>query len=123
MLTSEMKLAPNVGSDRSWVYTAQDYSEGEANVENLAIRFGNTENAGKFKAKFEECQKVNQAILDGGEVPFLEEIETEVRPTETAEPAAASVEKAKVLVEEKKDDGYIISIFEITASSVKPAPK
>ena len=26
-------------------------------------------------------------------------------------------------VEEKKDDGYIISIFEITASSVKPAPK
>ncbi len=26
-------------------------------------------------------------------------------------------------VEEKKDDGYIISIFEIDASSVKPAPK
>lgn len=26
-------------------------------------------------------------------------------------------------VEEKKDDGYIISIFEISASSVKPAPK
>lgn len=26
-------------------------------------------------------------------------------------------------VEEKKDDGYIISIFEINASSVKPAPK
>ena len=26
-------------------------------------------------------------------------------------------------VEEKKDDGYIVSIFEIDASSVKPAPK
>jgi hypothetical protein len=26
-------------------------------------------------------------------------------------------------VEEKKDDGYIISVFEIDASSVKPAPK
>ena len=28
-----------------------------------------------------------------------------------------------IKVEEKKDDGYIVSIFEIDAQSVKPAPK
>lgn len=33
------------------------------------------------------------------------------------------VVEGKLKVEEKKDDGYIISIFEIDAKSVKPAPK
>lgn len=50
-----MSLAPNVGSDRSWVYNvAADFYEGEARAELLAIRFANSENANKFKAKFEE---------------------------------------------------------------------
>ena len=31
--------------------------------------------------------------------------------------------EGKLTVEEKKDDGYIVSIFEMETSSVKPAPK
>lgn len=43
-VSSEMKLSPNVGSDRSWVWNvAADYAEGEASAETLAIRFGNSE--------------------------------------------------------------------------------
>ena len=39
-----MKLAPNVGSDRSWVWNAAaDVSEGEPEPQTLAIRFGNSE--------------------------------------------------------------------------------
>lgn len=39
-----MTLAPNVGSDRSWVYNAlADISDGEAKTELLAIRFANAE--------------------------------------------------------------------------------
>ena len=39
-----MKLAPNVGSDRSWVYNAPaDVSEGEPRAELLAIRFASSE--------------------------------------------------------------------------------
>lgn len=43
-----MDLQPNVGSDRSWVYTVpMDYAEGEeglvASAELLAIRFANAE--------------------------------------------------------------------------------
>lgn len=39
-----MKLSPNVGSDRSWVWNAAaDVSEGEAEAQTLAIRFANSE--------------------------------------------------------------------------------
>lgn len=39
-----MKLSPNVGSDRSWVWNAAaDVSEGEPEAVTLAIRFGNPE--------------------------------------------------------------------------------
>ena len=40
----EMKLSPNVGSDRSWVWNAAaDVSEGESEAVTLAIRFANSE--------------------------------------------------------------------------------
>jgi Ran-binding protein 1 len=39
-----MKLSPNVGSDRSWVWNAAaDVSEGEAEAVTLAIRFANSD--------------------------------------------------------------------------------
>jgi Ran-binding protein 1 len=39
-----MKLQPNIGSDRSWVWkVAADYAETPATAETLAIRFANTE--------------------------------------------------------------------------------
>lgn len=39
-----MKLSPNVGSDRSWVWnTSADVSEGEPEAQTLAIRFANSE--------------------------------------------------------------------------------
>lgn len=39
-----MKLSPNVGSDRSWVWNAAaDVSEGEPEAQTLAIRFANPE--------------------------------------------------------------------------------
>lgn len=44
IVTPDMKLKENIGSDRSWVYTATaDVSEGAPSVETLAIRFGNSE--------------------------------------------------------------------------------
>ena len=48
-ITPEISLSPNVGSDRSWVYTtAADFSEGETKTELLAIRFGNSESKCEF---------------------------------------------------------------------------
>jgi Ran-binding protein 1 len=44
IVVPEMKLSPNVGSDRSWVWNAAaDVSEGEPEPQTLAIRFANSE--------------------------------------------------------------------------------
>ncbi|PWN18979.1 hypothetical protein BCV69DRAFT_251955, partial [Microstroma glucosiphilum] len=56
-----MALSPNVGSDRSWVWSvAADVSDGgEPTAETLAIRFANSDNANQFKAAFESAQQSN----------------------------------------------------------------
>ena len=90
-----MQLKPNVGSDRSWVYTApHDLSEGTPTTELLAVRFANAENAGQFKTKFEEAQKIN-AAEDGGEgeqakVPEKDGEEEKKEAEEEAEPTTKS---------------------------------
>ncbi|ROV98998.1 hypothetical protein VSDG_03791 [Cytospora chrysosperma] len=66
-IVPEMKLSPNVGSDRSWVWNAAaDVSEGEPEAVTLAIRFGNPENANAFKDAFIKAQKDNEALFDAG---------------------------------------------------------
>ncbi|KAK2879306.1 single stranded nucleic acid binding protein [Arthroderma sp. PD_2] len=63
----DMKLSPNVGSDRSWVWNAAaDVSEGEPEAQTLAIRFANSDNANLFKEAFEKAQEEN-ALLFGKE--------------------------------------------------------
>ncbi|KYK56639.1 hypothetical protein DCS_03641 [Drechmeria coniospora] len=63
-IVPEMKLSPNVGSDRSWVWNAAaDVSEGEPEAVTLAIRFANSENANLFKDAFMKAQKDNEAIF------------------------------------------------------------
>ncbi|KAI5457703.1 RanBP1 domain-containing protein [Mariannaea sp. PMI_226] len=60
----EMKLSPNVGSDRSWVWNAAaDVSEGEPEAVTLAIRFANSDNANAFKDSFLQAQKDNEEIF------------------------------------------------------------
>jgi Ran-binding protein 1 len=59
-------MEPNVGSDRSWVWSAFDFSDGESLKETIfAIRFADSDIANEFKAKFEECQKEMVSLLAG----------------------------------------------------------
>jgi hypothetical protein len=52
----DMKLSPNVGSDRSWVWNAAaDVSEGEPEAQTLAIRFANSES---------ECMSLDINLVD-----------------------------------------------------------
>lgn len=67
-LVPDMKLSPNVGSDRSWVWNAAaDVSEGEPEAQTLAIRFANSENANLFKDAFEKAQEENEKLFGAGE--------------------------------------------------------
>jgi Ran-binding protein 1 len=75
-----MKLSPNVGSDRSWVWNAAaDVSEGEPEAQTLAIRFANSESmfialsstlkltllpdANLFKEAFIKAQQENELLF------------------------------------------------------------
>ena len=54
LITAAMELKSNAGSEKSWVWhTMADMSEGESNVEQLAVRFKSPEIARKFKEKFD----------------------------------------------------------------------
>ncbi|WEW60997.1 Ran GTPase binding protein Sbp1 [Emydomyces testavorans] len=64
-IVPDMKLSPNVGSDRSWVWNAAaDVSEGEPEAQTLAIRFANSENANLFKDAFEKAQQENEKLFN-----------------------------------------------------------
>ena len=62
-------LEPNVGSDRSWVWSAFDFAEGELQETVFALRFGDADIAKEFKDKFEECQKDMERLLAGEDNP------------------------------------------------------
>lgn len=63
-----MELKPNCGSDRAWVWTTPaDFADEEAKEEVLAIRFGNADNAQKFKSVFEESGEVMKKLLQESE--------------------------------------------------------
>lgn len=67
IVVPDMKLSPNVGSDRSWVWNASaDVSEGEPEAQTLAIRFGNSENANLFKEAFIKAQQENEKFFAAG---------------------------------------------------------
>lgn len=62
-------LEPNVGSDRSWVWSAFDFAEGELVETVFAMRFVDSDTAGVFKEKFIECQKEMEKLLAGEDKP------------------------------------------------------
>jgi len=90
-IVPEMKLSPNVGSDRSWVWNAAaDVSEGEPEAVTLAIRFGNSENANAFKDAFIKAQKDNEAIFNKAEAEESKEEKKEEAPAAETPAAEAS---------------------------------
>ncbi|GJE84048.1 Ran-specific GTPase-activating protein [Phanerochaete sordida] len=110
MITTDMKLQPNIGSDRSWVWkVAADYAETPATSETLAIRFANAEHAGQFKEAFEKAQKSNADLIASESskidepAPEEEKEEEKAEEAEEAKPEEPAAEEAKE-EEEKKEE-------------------
>ncbi|XP_070831373.1 E3 SUMO-protein ligase RanBP2 isoform X2 [Chaetodon trifascialis] len=57
-ITTTMNLKPLAGSDKAWIWMANDFSDGDAKLEQLAAKFKTPELAEEFKEKFEECQRL-----------------------------------------------------------------
>ena len=123
-LKSDIELKENAGSDRSWVWQCNDFSEEKAEVSVLAIRFANSENAAKFKEEFESGKKLHATAAPGGsdapaasgDKPAKEEKKEETpkkedadeKKAETPDPkadeAAAALEKVAIKEGEDKKD-------------------
>ncbi|KAG8746790.1 hypothetical protein FRC10_003773 [Ceratobasidium sp. 414] len=118
-ITSDMKLQPNVGSDRSWVWkVAADISDGEPVAETLAIRFANKDIADEYKIAFENAQAAAAASttdVPPAAAPADAELENADEPAATppaaeaepvvpvAAPPAEAAEPAASLGETKPD--------------------
>ncbi len=88
-------VLPNAGSDRSWVWTAFDYAEGDLAETTFAIRFANSEAAIEFRDQYEACKKEMQGLLEG------EEAEGE-EGEKAADEASAAIESLSVNDEKEK---------------------
>ena len=76
-IVPEMKLSPNVGSDRSWVWNAAaDVSEGEPEAVTLAIRFANSESKSTlcYHSKSYQCDEITTLLLTYLQMPMLSRI-------------------------------------------------
>lgn len=66
LLTTDMKLQPQRMTENAWCWFAQDFAEGEARMEQFAIRFKTSELANRFKDEFIECQNdIGRTTLKG----------------------------------------------------------
>ncbi|KAM6495587.1 ran/spi1 binding protein [Amanita muscaria] len=96
LVSAEMRLQPNIGSDRSWVWkVAADYSESPPTAETLAIRFANSDNAAQFKTAFEEAQKSNIILISGTDGDKNEDEEKEKDEDEEKEESEGEDKKEK----------------------------
>ncbi|KAF6762586.1 ran/spi1 binding protein [Ephemerocybe angulata] len=106
IISSDMRLQPNIGSDRSWVWKVlADYAEHPPSAETLAIRFANSDNAAQFKTAFEDAQKANAELAgESADAPVEKKDEEggeETKAEETEEKKEEATEEKKE--EEKKD--------------------
>ncbi|KAL7881174.1 hypothetical protein AOLI_G00080220 [Acnodon oligacanthus] len=59
-ITSDMKLEPMKGAEKAWIWSAFDFAEGEAKVEQLAVRFKLLETANTFKDLFDKAKDAQE---------------------------------------------------------------
>ncbi|XP_033003569.1 E3 SUMO-protein ligase RanBP2-like isoform X8 [Lacerta agilis] len=79
MISKTMDLKPLNTSNNAMVWTATDYADGEAKIEQLAVRFKSQELADSFKRRFEECQQ-SLSELQKGHVSLAAELSKESNP-------------------------------------------
>jgi Ran-binding protein 1 len=63
-------LVPNAGaSDRSWVWTAFDFADGELVEKTFAVKFGDSAGANEFKELFTKSQAEMKVLMTGADAP------------------------------------------------------
>lgn len=94
-----INLQEHQGSDKTWVWHASDFSDGELKDELFCIRFGSVENARTFKISFEEAQ---ESMPVKSEADSVGELLKDLKVEEKKEARTEEVTDAKA--EENKDE-------------------
>lgn len=88
-------LVPNAGaSDRSWVWTAFDFADGELVEKTFAVKFGDAAGANEFKETFTKSQADMKVLMTGADA---------AEGSGDADEAAAAVAALDVKTEEKTE--------------------
>ncbi|KAF8803823.1 hypothetical protein BYT27DRAFT_7259815 [Phlegmacium glaucopus] len=106
VISADMRLQPNIGSDRSWVWkVAADYSEQPPTSETLAIRFANSENAALFKTAFEDGQKANASLSKAAVATEEKVADEEKKEEQEKKPEGDNTEAAEGEGKTEKEEG------------------
>lgn len=91
LVSPSVELEPNVGSEKSWVFSANDFAEGTVEEKLFAVKFGSVENAQDFKKAVDAAKEVNKTLMaDEEATESSDEEEEEEETAEVAEEAAAA---------------------------------
>jgi Ran-binding protein 1 len=74
VLDPRIVLKPNSGSDRSWVWSAYDFAEGELVETVFALRFADSDVAKEFYDAFVAAQESMKKLLEGADNPDAAEV-------------------------------------------------
>jgi len=100
-----MRLQPNIGSDRSWVWkVTADYTENPPTAETLAIRFGSPEVANEFKRQFELAQIENSRGASAEEKKLDDTLASEDAEKEAGKNEEESDKQEEVEKQEEKQE-------------------
>lgn len=73
IILPDIKLTPNMSSDRAWTWVTEDYADAEPTVQTFAIRFKDSEVAAAFKAEYDKAREHNAEVMKNGPVAKTEE--------------------------------------------------
>uniref|UniRef100_A0A3P9PDW1 E3 SUMO-protein ligase RanBP2 n=1 Tax=Poecilia reticulata TaxID=8081 RepID=A0A3P9PDW1_POERE len=125
-ITTTMNLKPLAGSDKAWIWMANDFSDGDAKLEQLAAKFKTTELAEEFKEKFEECQRLlldiplqtPHKLMDTGRTAHLIKKAEEMKSGLKDLKSFLTDEKTKIQDDEVQGD--ITAASELSSLGVRP---
>ena len=89
-------LKEHQGSDKMFFFTAYDCSEDPFEIEKFVLKFGNADNATKFKQAFNDAKDFNKSVKTGGELKWAPVLKEE----DNDEPQKEDTKKEKT--EDKK---------------------
>ncbi len=125
-ITTTMNLKPLAGSDKAWIWMANDFSDGDAKLEQLAAKFKSPELAEEFKEKFEECQRLlldiplqtPHKLVDSGKTARLIQKAEEMKSGLKDLKFFLTDEKTKIRDDDSRGD--IATSSEVSSLVIKP---